>query len=143
MSLSLYWLSYYRLSLYGPGRELRYGNLSTGSLTTGALGWPGGPLARKPPDAALAGGIAQTVGLGWPGGSSRELRGVQVDEGRSATEASRFLVPGCPPATMLTGPEPALTSGTAPVVVPQVPPNPAETSDSTGCRGRDRRAGQG
>ncbi len=95
-------------------------------MTTAGLGWPGGPLADTPDDAALA-GIAETVGLGWPGGSSRELRGVQLDEGRSATDGIEIPGARVSAGNDADGPDPVLSRGTTPVVVPEVRPNPADT----------------
>ena len=57
---------------------------AAGSSARG-LGWPEGSLVNRPDDITQAGSVTRVGGLGWPDGSSRESRGVQVDEGRSAT----------------------------------------------------------
>jgi chromosome partitioning protein len=74
-----------------------------------------------------AGARAETAGLGWPDGSSRQSRGVQVDEGRSAADGVE--IPG---ARVAHGdedqsPDSTVTRGNRPVVVPAIAPDPTDT----------------
>ena len=103
---------------------------STARLTARGLGWPEGPLLDRPLDITQAGWVARVGGLGWPDGSSRESRGVQVDEGRSATDG--IEIPGARVAqadepSRGHSPDPVLTSETRPVIVPEIPPDLADT----------------
>jgi len=95
-------------------------------LAAGGLGWPEGSLVNRPDDITQVGSVARFGGLGWPDGSSRESRGVQVDEGRSAVGG--IEVPG---ARVAHGdahsPDPVLTAEARPVVVPEIPPDLADT----------------
>ena len=111
------------LSYYRQGAE----SSSTAWLSATGLGWPEESLVNRPHGITQVGSVAGIGGLGWPGGSSRESRGVQVDEGRSAVGG--IEIPG---ARVVHGdethsPDPALTRGTRPVVVPEIPPDPADT----------------
>jgi chromosome partitioning protein len=111
-------LSYYR---QGTGFS------SMARLSVKGLGWPEGSLANRPHGVTSAGSVARLGGLGWPGGSSRESRGVQVDEGRSAVDG--IEIPGARVAhgDEAHSPDSALTRGSSPVVVPEIPPDPADT----------------
>ena len=110
-----------------------------GSLSTAGLGWPDGVLTERPHRVALAGRLAGAGGLGWPG-AGRGSRGVQVNDERS--EAGGHKAPG---ALGVSGssadsrdseagaqrPDPALpemvSRGTRPVVIPEIPPDQADT----------------
>jgi len=111
------------LSYYRQGTEFS----STTWLSARGLGWPEESLMNRPHDVRQAGSVAGIAGLGWPGGSSRESRGVQVDEGRSAADG--IEIPGARVAhgDEAHSPDPALTHGTRPVVVPDTRPDSAET----------------
>jgi chromosome partitioning protein len=100
---------------------------STARLSAKGLGWPEGSLMNRPHDMTQAGSRAGTGGLGWPDGSSRESRGGQVDEGRSA--AGGIEIPGArvPQGDEAHSPDPALIRGTRPVIVPEIPPDLADT----------------
>ncbi len=104
------------------------GGIGPPEASTG-LGWPAGPLAERPADAALAGATAGLGGLGWPGadwdpGAGRGSRGVQVyrerpgiGTGGSAGDAGRRVEPPAAPAPR----------GTRPAVVPEMPRDQADT----------------
>jgi chromosome partitioning protein len=92
------------------------------------LGWPEGSLVNRPDD-TKAGSVTGVAGLGWPDGSSRESRGVQVDEGRSATDGIEI-----PVARAGHGDEAprghssdVLTGESGPVIIPEIPPDLADT----------------
>jgi chromosome partitioning protein len=106
------------LSYYRPG---------TASLSVAGLGWPEESLVNRPHGIAHAGSVAGIGGLGWPGGSSRESRGVQVDEGRSTIGG--IEIPGARVAQReeAHSPDSALTRGTTPVVVPEIRSDPTDT----------------
>ena len=111
------------LSYYRQAAEFS----STARLSARGLGWPEELLVNRPDGIMQAGSVAGIGGLGWPDGSSRESRGVQVDEGSSA--AGDIEIPG---ARMVPGPEAhspdsALARGTRPVVVPEIPLDPTDT----------------
>ena len=111
------------LSYYRQGAE----SSSTAWLSAKGLGWPEESLVNRPHGITQVGSVAGIGGLGWPGGSSRESRGVQVDQGRSAVGG--IEIPG---ARVVHGdethsPDPALTRETSPVVVPEIPPDPEDT----------------
>ena len=111
------------LSYYRQGAE----SSSTAWLSAKGLGWPEESLVNRPHGITQVGSVAGIGGLGWPGGSSRESRGVQVDQGRSAVGG--IEIPG---ARVVHGdethsPDSALTRGTRPVVVPEIPPDPEDT----------------
>ena len=111
------------LSYYRQGTE----SSSTARLSARGLGWPEEPLVNRPHGSTQVGSVAGIGGLGWPGGSSRESRGVQVDEGRS--EVGGIEIPG---ARVVHGdethsPDSALTRGARPVVVPEIAPDPEDT----------------
>ena len=113
------------LSYYRQGTEFS----SMARLSARGLGWPEGPLANRPHGVTPAGSVARIGGLGWPGGTSRESRGVQVDEGRSAVGG--IEIPGARVAQgdEAHSPDSGLThgNGSSPVVVPEIPPDPADT----------------
>ena len=111
------------LSYYRQGTEFS----STAWWSVRGLGWPEEPLMNRPHDVGQFGSVARIAGLGWPDGSSRESRGVQVDEGRSAADG--IEIPGARVAhgDEAHSPDPALTHGTRPVVVPEIRPDPADT----------------
>jgi chromosome partitioning protein len=102
---------------------------SSAALSAAGLGWPDRLLLGESHGIALTGGTAGIGGLGWPC-VGRGSRGVQMnDEG---SEADR----GAPGAFGGTGadaqrPDPAVKAavsrGTRPVVVPELPPDPADT----------------
>src|ERR1700676_1733689 len=110
------------LSYDRQGAELS----STARLSARGLGWPEGSLNR-PRDVTHAASVGGIGGLGWPGGSSRESRGVQVDESRSAADG--IDIPGGRVAhgDEAHRPDPVLTRETRPVVVPEIPPDLADT----------------
>ena len=105
------------LSYYRQGAE----SSSTAWLSATGLGWPEESLVNRPHGITQVGSVAGIGGLGWPGGSSRESRGVQVDEGRS--EVGGIEIPGARVVheDETHSPDPALTRGTRPVVVPGIP----------------------
>jgi chromosome partitioning protein len=111
------------LSYYRQGTE----SSSTARLSARGLGWPEESLVNRPHGITQVGSVAGIGGLGWPGGSSRESRGVQVDEGRSAVGG--IEVPGARVAhgDEAHSPDSALTQGIRPVVVPEIPPDPEDT----------------
>jgi chromosome partitioning protein len=106
---------------------LSYYRQGTASLSVAGLGWPEESLVNRPHGITHTGSVAGIGGLGWPGGSSRESRGVQVDEGRSA--AGGIEIPGARVAHReeAHSPDSALTQGTTPVVVPEIRPDPTDT----------------
>jgi chromosome partitioning protein len=117
--------------------------LSTGSLVTPGLGWPGGPLTENPHDVARAGGIAETVGLGWPD-AGRGSRGVQVNNAGSDT-ADRGAAGSSGVDAQHSDPVVAAVSReTTPVVAPEIPADPTDTpiaraaQAAVGGRGGDR-----
>jgi chromosome partitioning protein len=129
------------LSYYRQGAE----SSSTARLSARGLGWPEESPVNRPDSSTQAGSVAGIGGLGWPDGSSRESRGVQVDEGRS--EVGGIEIPG---ARVVHGdethsPDSALTRGARPVVVPAVAPDPADTpiaraaAGAVGVRGKGDR----
>jgi chromosome partitioning protein len=103
---------------------------STARSSARGLGWPEGSLVNRSHDITRAGSVARIGGLGWPDGSSRESRGVQVDEGRSAVGG--IEIPGARVAhgdepSRGHSPDPVLTPEARPVVVPEIPPDLADT----------------
>jgi chromosome partitioning protein len=112
-----------RLSYYRQGAEFSPAARSS----AGGLGWPEGSLVNRANGVTHADPVARIGGLGWPGGPSRESRGFQVDEGRSVADG--IEIPGAHVAhgNEARGPDPAPALRTRPVVVPEVPPEPAET----------------
>jgi chromosome partitioning protein len=110
-------LSYYR---QGTGAS------STARLSAGGLGWPEGSLVHRADGITQAGSVTGIGGLGWPGGSSRESRGVQVDEGRSAVGGIEIPGARVSPGDEAHSPDPALTRDSR-VVVPEIPLDPADT----------------
>ena len=111
------------LSYYRQGAE----SSSTAWLSATGLGWPEESLVNRPHGITQIGSVAGIGGLGWPGGSSRESRGVQVDEGRS--EVGGIEIPGARVVheDETHSPDPALTRGTRPVVVPEIASDLADT----------------
>jgi chromosome partitioning protein len=138
------------LSYDRPGAE------PSGPAWPGAngLGWPDGSPGR-PRDVRPAAPVRGIGGLGWPDGSGREARGVQVVEGRSAAED--IDVPGgsrdepderddrAAAAGEARGPEPVRPADSRPVVVPEIPPDLADTpiaraaGIAVGVRGKNDR----
>jgi len=108
------------------------------SAAAGAgLGWPDGPLTARMHGVLLM-GAARIGGLGWPGNSGpivsgqnagQGSRGVQVNEARS--EADGGDVRGTFGSGVGTQrPDPGVTEvsrETSAVVVPEIPPDPADT----------------
>ena len=106
---------------------LSYYRQGTASLSGAGLGWPEESLPNRQYGVMQAGSVAGIGGLGWPGGSSCVSRGVQVDEGRSASGGTD--IPG---ARVVHGgethnPESAPARGTRSVVIPELPPDPVDT----------------
>jgi chromosome partitioning protein len=103
--------------------------LSAACLSAAGLGWPDGPLMERPYSVVLAGQTAGVGGLGWPG-AGLGSRGVQVND--DGSEASGHGAPGDlgdsdgdtqhPPVVVA-----AVSRGTRPVVVPEIPPDQADT----------------
>jgi len=145
-------LSYYRQGTASPQAT----GLSAVHLRAGGLGWPEGPLAGGTQDVAAAeiGGLGWPGISGRPGSSSwpqgheavnsvpvssgslysgqgagRGSRGVQVDEGRSEANGGevREAVEASEAGGQDQDPAAAVSRGTRPVVVPEIPPNPADT----------------
>jgi len=115
-----------RLSYNRQGAEFS----STAGSSARGLGWPEGPLLNRPLGITQAGLETRAGGLGWPDGLSRESRGVQVDEGRSAVGG--IEIPGARVAhgdepSRGHSPDPVLTPEARPVVVPEIPPDLADT----------------
>jgi chromosome partitioning protein len=111
------------------------------------LGWPEGSLVNRPDDIPQAGSLTRVGGLGWPDGSGRESRGVQVDEGRSATGGIEIPEARVAPGDETHSPERVLTGEAGPVVIPEIPPDLTDTpiaraaSLALGARGKgDRQA---
>jgi chromosome partitioning protein len=105
------------------------GNLSAVALSAGGLGWPDRSLIGESRGIALTGGTAGIGGLGWPC-VGRGSRGVQVnDEGSEADREAPGAFGGAGPDAQR--PDPVVTAavsrGTRPVVVPELPPDPADT----------------
>jgi chromosome partitioning protein len=100
--------------------------VSTASLRTVGLGWPGGSLMDKPQGVALAGGTAGVAGLGWPG-VGRESKGVQVND--AGSDAGDRGTPGSSGVDVQHPDQAAVSDSreTKPVVVPEIPPNPMDT----------------
>jgi chromosome partitioning protein len=114
--------------------------------TTG-LGWPDEPPADPPASGAVAVRIERIGGLGWPGpgrraSADRGSRGVQVNgdgpgigmAGSTGDSERHAVTPGAPVA-----------GGTRPVVIPEIPPDQADTpigraaEAAVGVRGLDDR----
>jgi chromosome partitioning protein len=91
------------------------------------LGWPEGSLVNRLDDTTQAGSVIRVGGLGWPDGSSRESRGVQVDEGRSATGGIEIPGARVAPGDEAHSPDPVLTDEARPVVIPEIPPDLMDT----------------
>jgi chromosome partitioning protein len=120
------------LSYYGQG--------------TAGLGWPDGSLGKalrggSAPegsaleDSALAGAVDGFGGLGWPG-DGRGSRGVQVNDEVPEARGSALGTAGGPGASGTLGGDSQhgdaavpvqVSRETRPVIVPDVPPNPADT----------------
>jgi chromosome partitioning protein len=111
------------LSYYRQGAE----SSSTAWLSAKGLGWPEESLVNQPHGITQVGSVAGIGGLGWPGGSSRESRGVQVDEGRSAVDGIEVPEARVAHGDEAHSPDSALTHGIRPVVVPEIPPDPEDT----------------
>jgi chromosome partitioning protein len=111
------------LSYYRQGAE----SSSTAWLSATGLGWPEESLVNRPHGITQVGSVAVIGGLGWPGGSSRESRGVQVDEGRSEVGGIEIPVARVVHEDETHSPDPALTRGTGPVVVPEIASDLADT----------------
>jgi chromosome partitioning protein len=111
------------LSYYRQGAE----SSSTAWLSATGLGWPEESLVNRPHGIMQVGSVAVIGGLGWPGGSSRESRGVQVDEGRSEVGGIEIPVARVVHEDETHSPDPALTRGTRPVVVPEIASDLADT----------------
>jgi chromosome partitioning protein len=114
------------LSYDGQGAEIS----GTARASAGGLGWPGGSLVDRPDDITQVGEVTRVGGLGWPDGSSQESRGVQVDEGRSATggiEIPEARVAHGDEALRGRSPDPVLTGEGRPVVIPEIPPDLTDT----------------
>jgi len=115
---------------------------TAGSSARG-LGWPEGPLLNRPLDLTQVGSVPRAGGLGWPDGSSRESRGVQVDEGRSAADSIEIPGARVAPGHEAHSPDPVLTGEARPVVIPAIPPDLTETpiaratGIALGARGKD------
>ena len=111
------------------------------------LGWPEGPLTAGVRDAALAGAVG-VGGLGWPGNSGAIMsapitsgptisgqsagqgsRGVQVNEARSEADSgeARGTVGSGVGAQRPDQAATAVSRKTSTVVIPDVPPDPADT----------------
>ena len=98
------------------------------------LGWPEGPPAARMHGVPLA-GTARIGGLGWPGNSGRIMsgqsagqgsKGVQVNQARSEADGEVRGAFGA----RARRPDPAVTAvsrETSAVVVPEIPPGPADT----------------
>jgi chromosome partitioning protein len=126
------------LSYYPPGTASQ----PAADRSAVGLGWPDGPLTARAGGVLMAGAIG-TGGLGWPGNSGSVMsvpvesgqsagqgsRGVQVNEARS--EADGGEVRGTfGSGTGTQRPDPAVTAvsrETSAVVVPDIPPDPADT----------------
>jgi len=99
------------------------------------LGWPDKSLGGNVLEgSALAGAVAGFGGLGWPG-DGRESRGIQVN-GEVPEAGGAVGTAGSPGASETPGGDsqhgdpavPAqISRGTRPVIVPDVPPNVADT----------------
>jgi chromosome partitioning protein len=102
----------------------------TAQSTARGLGWPEGSLVNRQDDTRQAGPVTRVGGLGWPDSSSRESRGVQVDEGRSATggiEIPEARVASGDEAPRGHSPDRVVTSEARPVVIPEIPPDLTDT----------------
>jgi len=125
-------LSYYPPGTASPSTAVRSAAPGVG------LGWPEGALTARMHSAAPA-GAARIGGLGWPGSpgsimsgpteSGRDAgqgsRGVQVDEARS--EAGDSEVHGAFGSPGSERPDPEVSRGTRPVIVPEIPLDPVDT----------------
>ena len=131
------------LSYYPPGTA----GPPTAARSAVGLGWPEGPLAARVRDVALA-GAAGAGGLGWPGNSGAIMsapitsgptisgqsagqgsRGVQVNEARSEAEGGevRGTFGSGPSAQRPDQAETMVSRKTSAVVIPEIPPDPADT----------------
>jgi chromosome partitioning protein len=120
----------------------------TARSSAGGLGWPEGSLVSQPDDSTQAGAVTRVGGLGWPDGPSQESRGVQVDEGRSATggiEIPEARAAHGDEALRGQSPDPVLTGEGRPVVIPEIPPDLTDTpiaraaGIALGARGKGER----
>jgi len=129
------------LSYYRQGAEFS----SAAWLSVRGLGWPEESLANRRHGSTHVGSVAGIGGLGWPGDSSRESRGVQVNEGRSAADGIEIPGARVAPGDQAHDPESVLTQEARPVVVPGIPPDPADTpiaraaAAAVGVRGKGDR----
>jgi chromosome partitioning protein len=125
---SHYQQSHYQQSHYQPSLA---GFQAAGRSVAAGLGWP--------EDGSHERGVTGIGGLGWPIGSaaavsgsfateqdaSQGSRGVQVNEARSEASSRER---GSAGAHGVQSPDPAAVSrGTKPVVVPEIPPDPLDT----------------
>jgi len=127
------------LSYYPPGTA----SPPMAARSAVGLGWPEGPLTAGARDVALAGAVG-VGGLGWPGNSGAIMsapitpgpiisgqsagqgsRGVQVNEARS--EAGDGEVHGAFGSPGSERPDPEVSRGTRPVIVPEIPLDPVDT----------------
>jgi len=111
------------------------------------LGWPEGPLTAGARDVALAGAVG-VGGLGWPGNSGaimsapitsgpiisgqsagQESRGVQVNEAGSEAEGGEVheAFGSGAGAQRPDQAAPVVSRKTSTVVIPEIPPDPADT----------------
>jgi len=131
------------LSYYPPGTA----SPPMAARTAVGLGWPEGPLTARARDVALAGAVG-VVGLGWPGNSGAIMsapitsgptisgqsagqgsRGVQVNEARSEAEGGevRGTFGSGAGAQRPDQAETVVSRKTSAVVIPEIPPDPADT----------------
>jgi chromosome partitioning protein len=131
------------LSYYPPGTA----GPPTAAGSAVGLGWPEGPLAARARDVARA-GAAGAGGLGWPGNSGAIMsapitsgptisgqsagqgsRGVQVNEARSEAEGGEVRGTfGSGASTQRPDQaETVVSRKTSAVVIPEIPPDPADT----------------
>jgi chromosome partitioning protein len=114
--------------MVGLSYDRRGAELSpTARSSASGLGWPEGSLVTRPDDTTPADSVIRVGGLGWPDGVSRESRGVQVDEGRSATGGIEIPEARTAPRDEAHSPDPVLTAEARPVVIPEIPPDMTDT----------------
>src|SRR5580698_10177842 len=114
--------------MVGLSYDRRGAELSpTARSSASGLGWPEGSLVTRPDDTTPADSVIRVGGLGWPDGVSRESRGVQVDEGRSATGGIEIPEARTAPRDEAHSPDPVLTAEARPVVIPEIPQDMTDT----------------
>jgi hypothetical protein len=114
--------------MVGLSYDRQGADLSRGARSRArGVGWPEGSLVNQPDDITQGGSVTRVGGLGWPDGSSRESRGVQVNEGRSATGGIEIPEARVAPGDEANQPDAVLIGEARPVIIPEIPPDLTDT----------------